>query len=167
MDPNVMGRESHGYSSWLGQKATRKPLVHRLFVRDLTPESHGNATGLGLADFTTARLVRSIDMAATYMNCLTSLAVLSPKIPVHFESDREVIANALATLALEDPRQARVVRIRDTLSLETIEVSDAYRAALDGRPGLTLGGPGAPWRFDAGGNLPPIAAAKDNDRSTT
>ncbi len=156
MDPNIIGRDTFGYSSSLGRTPERRPLVHRIFVRELTPESHGNASGLGLADFTTARFVRGMDLAKTYMNSLTSLTVLSPKIPMHFETDREVIARALGTLALADPRAARVVRIRDTLSLETMQISEACRPHLEGRPELTLEGDAAPLRFDAGGNLLPL-----------
>ncbi|HET6284695.1 MAG TPA: lactate racemase domain-containing protein [Polyangia bacterium] len=156
MDPNVIGRSSSGYVSTLTQAGPRRPFVRRLFVRELTPESHGNATGLGLADFATTRLVKAIDSGATYTNALTSLSVLSAKIPIHFDSDREVLANALATLAIDDARTARVVRIRDTLSLGQIEVSETLAREGDGRPGITLEGAPAPMRFDAGGNLLPL-----------
>jgi hypothetical protein len=63
MDPNVTGRWVHGYSSSLSDQAQTKPLARRIFVRDLTPETHGNAVGIGLADLTTTRLVRAMDYA--------------------------------------------------------------------------------------------------------
>ena len=156
MDPNVIGRSSTGYVSSLVQEGPRRPFVRRLFVRDLTPESHGNAVGLGLADFTTTRLVKAVDSVSTYMNALTSLSVLSAKIPIHFDTDREVLAHALGTLALEDVRAARVVRIRDTLSLGRLEISETLARESDGRAGTKVGGPPAPMHFDAAGNLMPL-----------
>src|SRR6185436_7792529 len=94
MDPNVTGRGVHGYSSRLSDRSS-SPIIRRIFVRDLTPESHGNAIGIGMADFTTARLVRSIDHAVTAMNAFTALSINSFKIPFGFENDREAIRTAL------------------------------------------------------------------------
>lgn len=163
IDPNVIGRGTAGYVSALLQDNPRRPFVRRLFVRDITPESRGNATGLGLADFTTSRLVRAMDPVATYTNALTSLSVLAVKIPIHFETDRQVLENALATLALDDPRTARVVRIRDSLSLEHLEVSTALLPECRGRPELVGAGPPGPMRFDATGNLLPLTAGPSAD----
>ena len=63
--------------------------------RDLTPETHGNAIGIGLADVTTSRLVRAMDLRVTYLNALTALTPQSAKIPIHFETDREAIERLL------------------------------------------------------------------------
>jgi hypothetical protein len=157
MDPNVIGRSVHGYSSALSDRST-KPKVHRLFVRDLTPESHGNAIGIGLADFTTSRVVRAIDPKSSYMNALTALSLLSVKIPITFDTDREAIARGLGTLALEDPSTARVVRIKSTLALEKLEVSESLAPLMNGRADLEpLRGP-EEMKFDPGNNLLPIGA---------
>jgi hypothetical protein len=152
MDPNVIGRSIHGYSSLLGDRSSQ-PVIRRIFVRELTPETHGNAVGIGLADFTTSRLVRSMDHSVTALNSMTALSLNSAKIPIHFETDQEAIAHALDSLALEDPTTAKVVRIQDTLSLEHLEVSTAFESALAGREDLeiTRGDHGLP--FDASGNL--------------
>ena len=125
MDPNIIGRGVHGYESVLGKTSHRKPLIRRLFVRDITPESHGNAIGIGMADVTTTRLVRAMNPQATFINALTSLTVQSAKIPMHFDTDREAIAQVLGSLALRDSSRAKVVRIADTLSLERLELSEA------------------------------------------
>lgn len=152
MDPNVIGRSIFGYSAALFETPTTRPIVRRIFVRDLTPDTHGNASGLGMADFTTRRLVDQINWEVTLMNALTSLAVTAAKIPICLETDREIIGIALATLALPDPSRARVVRIRDTLSVEILELSEAcledstVRALEPARP---LGG----MQFDPQGNL--------------
>ncbi|PYJ55728.1 MAG: hypothetical protein DME24_24220 [Verrucomicrobia bacterium] len=155
MDPNVTGRWVHGYSSSLGPDNQAKPLIRRIFVRDLTPETHGNAIGIGFADITTTRLVGAMDKQVTYINALTSLTPNGAKIPIHFDTDRECISQALSSLAIPDTRQAKVVRIADTLSLVNLEVSEAYASLVKQRGGLeALGDPGE-MRFDAMENLAP------------
>jgi len=126
MDPNVTGRWVHGYSTSLGSDNQTSPMIRRIFVRDLTAETHGNAIGIGFADITTTRLVNAMDKQVTYINALTSLTPNGAKIPIHFDTDRECITHALASLALPDVRQAKVVRIADTLSLVNLEASEVY-----------------------------------------
>jgi hypothetical protein len=152
MDPNVIGRQIHGYSL-VESEMPRHPRIRRIVVLDLTPESHGNATGIGMADFTTARVVRAMDAQVTYTNALTALSLQGSKIPIHFDTDREVISAALATLGLPDPRAARVVRIRDTLSLETLEVSESCLADLAAAADLAVVSEPQEMAFDAGGRL--------------
>jgi hypothetical protein len=158
MDPNVIGRSVFGYSSSLvNPSASAGPIVvRRIFVRDLTSQSHGNAIGIGLADFTTARLVRAIDPTSTYANALTSLTVHSAKIPISFDSDREAIGKGLETLCIADVREARVVRIQDTLSLSEFEASEAYSEAIETREDLIALGPSQDMLFDTAGNLLPM-----------
>ena len=158
MDPNITGRWVHRYSSAIGDGYQTSPTVRRLLVRDLTPETRGNAIGIGLADFTTSRLVRSMDQQVTYVNCLTSLTPNSAKIPIHFETDREALSRALDSLALPDPRQAKIARIADTLSLEHLELSEVYGDLLKQRSDLeTVAGP-QQIEVDSANNLRPLAA---------
>ena len=157
MDPNITGRAVHGYTSKLSEQ-TKRPILHRVYVRSLTPESHGNAIGIGMADFTSTRLVRSIDAAATSMNALTALSINSFKIPMSFDTDREAIRRALDTVPLVNGRSHRVVRIQDTLSLEKVEVSDAYAPELPKRRDLEPLGPARDLRFDREGNLAPLCS---------
>ena len=152
MDPNVTGRRIHGYSSLLGDRSAN-PVIRRIFVRDLTPETHGNAVGIGLADFTTTRLVRATNQSITALNALTALSLQSVKIPIHFETDREAITRALESLALRDVREARVMRIRDTLSLESVSVSAAFVALAAKRQDLQLLAEPQGMDFDPAGNL--------------
>lgn len=158
MDPNVTGRSVHGYSSELKRGARPAPFIRRIFVRDLTPESEGNAIGLGMADVTTTRLVRAMDQRKTAINALTSLTPQSAKIPVHFETDREAFELALESLALADATRARVVRIANTMELETLEVSAALFAEVEARPELTPVGELRDVEFDAAGNLAGLMA---------
>lgn len=152
MDPNVMGRWVHGYSSALAREGRPAPFVRRIFVRDLTPETHGNAIGIGFADFTTTRLVNGIDRHVTYTNALTSMTPQSAKVPIYYDSDRECIQRALVSLALDDTRAARVVRIADTLTLDSFFASESLLDEIN-RRGLELAEPFASVAFDLAGNL--------------
>ncbi len=152
MDTNTIGRSSNGYHLVPGQAAT-KPFIWRIFVRGLTLESHGNAIGIGLAEATTMRLVTGVDTAALYTNSLTSRSVLSAKLPMAFETDSEAIRAMLSSLPDADPTKARLVRIRDTLSLGTLEVSAALATEVEAHPALEPLGQAEPMRFDKSGNL--------------
>jgi hypothetical protein len=125
-------------------------------VRDLTPASNGNGIGLGLADFTTARLVKALNLQYTYMNGLTSLGLLPAKIPIYFDNDREGVEASLASLAVTDRGDLRVVRILDTLNLERFQASEPCLAVLNGRPGVKTAGKAREMDFDATGNLLPM-----------
>jgi hypothetical protein len=149
MDTNVIGRKPHG-------TVDRDPEVKRLFVRDLTPETAGNAYGIGLADFTTSRLVRAIDRRTTALNCLTAAHPEAAAVPIHFDTDRAAIDAALATIGLAPPERARIVRIRNTLSLTELDVAETCRAELAGRPDVEVVEPARELVFDAEGNLPPF-----------
>jgi hypothetical protein len=155
MDPNIIGRSLHGYSALLGERGG-KPSIRRIFVRDLTPESHGNAVGVGLADFTTTRLVRQMDARVTYLNALTALSLQSVKIPIHFETDREAVAAALQSLAMRDATQAKVVRIQDTLSLERLAVSESCAEGLRQRKDLEAVSGAEAMNFDISGQFPAL-----------
>jgi hypothetical protein len=151
LDPNIIGRGVDGYLSSLARQGRSAPFIRRIFVRDLTPETHGNAIGIGMADITTVRLVNAIDLPVTYTNALTALTPQGAKIPIYFETDRECIQRALASLATEDVSAARVVRICDTLNLQTLEISQSLAPEI--REGLSVESAFEAMRFDASGNL--------------
>jgi Lactate racemase N-terminal domain len=156
MDTNVIGRDIIGYTSSLHAESAVKPRVSRIFVRDITPASNGNGIGIGMADFTTARLVKSLNLQYTYMNALTSLGLLPAKIPIYFETDREAIEAALASLATPNPEELRVVRIADTLNLERFQVSESCVGTTNGHPGVTTAGAARAMEFDDAANLMPL-----------
>jgi hypothetical protein len=153
MDPNIIHRSVHGYSSLLMREATTKPFIRRIFVRGLTPESHGNAIGIGMADATTTRLVRSMDSRVTNINALTSLTPQCAKIPIAFDTDREAIERLLATLPITDMSSARVVRIADTLSVAEMEISETLWKTSKKTANLGMLNEVREIEFDAQGNL--------------
>ena len=133
-----------------------KPSYLRILVCDLTEESAGNATGIGLADFTTKRLVDKFDRKATYMNCITSLGPQKSRIPFHFDSDREAITVALDTIGLRTPEDARIVRIESTLKLSQIHISESLLESAQLMSSLEILSEPEPLGFDSNGNLPPL-----------
>lgn len=152
IDPNVTGRNRD-----LMGEFPHPTRVKRLFVRDLTENSMGNATGIGLADVTAKRLVDKIDFKATYMNCITGNSVEKAAIPMSFDTDREAIEVALGSIGLVSSKKAKIVHIQNTLRLNEVEVSETYGDELTERPDLkVLRGP-SPMRFDDQGNLLPLA----------
>jgi len=148
MDQNVIGRTVISY-----HRPDKKIDILRIFVRDLTADSEGNATAVGNADFTTKRLVDKIDARATYMNAVTSSCPEAVRIPVHFNTDREVIDTALNTIGLVQPQNARVVHVRDTLHLEEMYVSQAMLAEVEKSKSLSIVGAARPLKFGKDGNL--------------
>jgi len=151
MDTNVIGRPSNPHEPFPAE-----PKILWIVALDLTDESSGNATGIGNADFTTRRLVEKIDMKPTLINCITACAPGSAKVPATYETDREAIETALSCIGLTPPEGARVVRIKNTLRLGEIEVSEAFLPELAGRPELATLGEPAPLAFDAAGRLVPF-----------
>jgi hypothetical protein len=156
MDTNVIGRDIAGYISSLHPNGAITPRVARIFVRDLTPASNGNGVGIGMADFTTARLVKSLNLKYTYMNGLTSLGLQPAKIPIYFDNDREAIDAALASLAVPDTEKVRVVRIVDTLNLARFQMSESCLSAMNGHKGVTTAGGPQEMQFDNAANLLPL-----------
>jgi hypothetical protein len=159
MDPNIIGRGAHGYSTLFREQwaaALGLPVIRRIFVRELTPQSHGNAIGIGLADFTTRRLVEAMDRQATSVNVLTALSLHLAKTPMYFETDCEAIEQALVSACLADTAAARVVRIADTLSLEKVEVSEVYAGEFSQKPHIEPLAAPREMVFDRCGNLLPL-----------
>ena len=151
MDTNVIGKTPQEFT-W---EYAERPVVRRIFVRDLTPETGGNACGLGIADFCTQRMVDKMDRVSTYTNVITSGHPAAARIPIICESDREALEAALETLGELDPARARIVRIRNTLRLEEIEVSEAFMEEVQAREDLEALERPHPLAFDDAGNLVP------------
>src|SRR5690606_27702314 len=122
-------------------------------VRGLTEETHGNAAGIGNADFTTVRCVADIDLVATYTNVFSARVMQAAKLPVVLPNDRLALSGALVTLNHVSPGEARVVRVRDTKHLDTVWASKTVVEDVADRGDLELAGGFAPLMFDAEGYL--------------
>jgi hypothetical protein len=145
-DPNIMGRYPTPFASG-------GPKVSKMVILDLTEATHGNANGIGHAEFTTRKLVNKIDFPMTYANCLTSTVAQPGKLPIILDDDRDAILAAMKTCNARDLTQARVVRIKDTLRIGEIYISESMLAEAARTPEIEVIGSPAEMVFDAAGNL--------------
>lgn len=141
MDPNVTGRYPTPY-------AEGGPQVSKMVVLDLTAESQGNANGVGTADFTTQRLVDKTDWPATYLNGLTSTVCAPTKMATVLETDRLAIQAAIKTCNILDYATCRMVRIKDTLHLGEMYISQALLREAEAHPDIDILGSADSLSFD-------------------
>jgi hypothetical protein len=127
MDPNVIGRAVPG--QLIG--VPMRPEIQKIVVLSLTPESHGNAVGVGLADVTTRRLAEQIDFNATFANAITGSSLSGCRLPAFMEDDRTALQVALKICPRVEPATARVAAIQSTLHLKHLLLSEALRAEAE------------------------------------
>ncbi len=155
-DPNITGRNRRAIPWNFG------PKTKKIAVLGLTPETHGNATGLGGADIITMRLFKEIDVPSTYANIITSMNLDGGAIPIVMNDDREAIQLAVKTVVRVKPENCRIVRIRNTLELAQIQVSEPMLAEVRAHPDqFQIVSPSAPFAFDAEGRLVPLPSAHE------
>ncbi len=149
MDSNVTGRHRDITGDFC-----KYPHVMRIFVRDLSPGTDGNGNGIGLADVTTKRLVNGLDIEKTYKNALTAISPEKAAIPIHFATDREAVDACVKTIGhISQGLGPRIVRIKNTASLEFIQVSRVFEQEIIANRNLELVSPWETMRFDGEGNL--------------
>jgi len=153
IDPHVLGRIRVS-----GISDPPRPIVHMVAVLGLTPETHGNAIGIGLADVTTRRLVEQTDFEAMYTNALTAGMAGTKRafLPIVAPTDYAAIQAALHCCGRPDPENARIVRIKNTLMLGEIDVSESLLAEVAGQGSLSLVGAPFSLRFDGEKRLAPF-----------
>jgi hypothetical protein len=146
-DTNVVGRYHTPF-------ARGGPSITRIACLDITARSHGNGNGLGILDFTTRRAFEKFDFDNTYPNSLTSTVPMSVKIPMVLKNDRQAIQAAIKTCNILKKTDVRLARIRNTVALDEIAVSENLTPEVQARPGiLTAAGEPFALGFDASGNL--------------
>jgi len=148
MDSNVTGRHRDIVGDMFAS-----PHVKRIFVRDLSPASGGNANGIGLADFTTRRLVERMDRELTYVNSLAAISPEKAAIPVYLDNDRICLAACAKTCGRSNMNDLRVVRIKNTSSLEYLQISRTLEKEATAFSHLGIESPWQAFDFDGEGNL--------------
>jgi hypothetical protein len=148
IDPNIVGRILIEC-----QPEFESPKITRICALDLSPESHGNGTGCGIADLTTDRLLAAIDPVPFRMNNLTACFLWRSKLPFSFPTDRECIEMGIQTCWQPSRDKLRMAVIANTLELAEIWVSPALLEEAGKHPHLRVEGPPASAPFDAAGNL--------------
>lgn len=153
MDTNVIGRMRLADES----KSTAAAITN-IVALDVTEESHGNALGLGLADFTTTRLIGKLDTEAIYVNGLTAgvTAMNLCKLPMVLATDRAAVAAAIRTSGRPDLADVRLARIRNTLRLEYILTSPSSLPYLRPECDVDIVSPPRPFAVGADGALAPF-----------
>ncbi len=146
MDPNITGRYPTPYASG-------GPEINKMVVLDLTKETHGNANGMGTADFATRKLLDKVNFPMTYANGLTSTVVGPTHLPTILDNDRDAILAAIKTCNARNLTKASVIRIKDTLHLGEIWISEAMMEEARSTAGATLVGQAVAMEFDEQGNL--------------
>ena len=146
MDPNVTGTFGTPY-------ATKKKKKQTTVVLDISEASHGSFVGLGTADITTKRAFEKLDTDATYFNMMTTKVLGVGKIPMVMEDDRMAVQAAIKTLVDVNPKQVRMLYIKNTLSLQTILISEALFQESVGQAGVELLEGPRPLRFAPDGSL--------------
>jgi hypothetical protein len=150
-DTKVMNRGLLGKNTLPGMVK-----IQRVFTRDLTPESGGNATGIGLCDVIADRLYDKIDFPATWVNAFTSSILLSTMCPPHFADDRTCVEKIIMTCGKLDPTECSIAHIRNTMELGEFEISEALLPEIANNPDIEVIGEARELGFDATGALAPV-----------
>ncbi len=149
LDPNVAGR----FIRSNGPAYSDNPVVQHVAVLDLTPETHGNASGIGLAELMTLRVLQKIDFPSTYANCFTASHLAGTMLPAILESDRACIATAIKTTVRTTPETIRLVLIKNTLDVEEIWISPALVEQARAQAHLEVSETPVPMAFDDEGAI--------------
>ena len=135
-DPNILGK-----SFLLKEFVLPVPKIDRMVVLDVSPASHGSAVGIGIFDVTTRKLFDQLNMEAMYANDIALGCLDDCKIPLVAADEEEAIRVAVKVLQDNDPEKLKIVRIRDTLHMEEIQVSEDLLDVVKADPRLELLGP--------------------------
>ena len=125
MDTNIIGRKSQDHLV----NTSERPAIHHIYVRSLTRETGGNASGIGMAELCHQRVLDSIDKKITATNCITANHLTGAMIPIAFPNDLQAIETTVRLAGFVEPEEVAAMWIRDTLSLETIECSEVFYAS--------------------------------------
>ncbi|NND99648.1 MAG: DUF2088 domain-containing protein [Pirellulaceae bacterium] len=149
MDTNVVGRKSNDNAAMPDEF----PKIRLIYVRSLTKKTAGNASGIGIAEFCRTGMINEMDIQATRVNCLTAGHPTAAAIPIHYDTDVEVLTTALGQASHPDPSRMRWMWIRDTLHLDAVACSEAFWSEATARSDLEILCEPTPLSFDADRNL--------------
>lgn len=148
-DPNVTGRTCVLNPEGFSNIFTCRFMV----ILGLTEESHHNGCGLGVADLTTRRCLNSVDWGVTWTNMFNNMELQGGRIPMYVETDRDAIMCAVRALTADKRKAPRIVHIRNTAEIETIEVSESLLAEIADIKGIQQVSKPKDWDFDDQGFL--------------
>ena len=158
MDPTVTGRRPFA----IQEPEPDMPDIKRIYTRSLTAATHGNAMGIGSADFIHADLLAEINMTDSFINALTASTTRGVRIPPVVETDRAGLVAALSTIGIVDPETVRVLRATDTMRLERLYASPALVEEAREREDLRVVEDPSPVEFDDGTFASPTPHESDH-----
>jgi hypothetical protein len=157
MDTKVVNRSVYGdYNPWADE-----PRIERVFVRDLSDSSYGNAVGLGMADVIHDRLLQKVDWNATWINSLTASTPSAIRTPIHFPSDRECLERIAPTVGRLDLAAVTYGWIKNSLELGVLKLSENLQDDIRKNPLLEMLGPAEEMNFDEARNLGGVLSELD------
>jgi len=157
MDTKVVNRGVNGeYNNW-----PTAPKIHRIFLRDLSPQSYGNAVGLGMADVIHDRLLEKVDWTPTQINSLTASTPPAIRTPLHFASDRVCLEKIWPTVGKFDSREVTVAWIRNSLEIGYLAMTENLLPELRKNSLLEVVGEPFDWNFDQRGNLTSLSEIQE------
>ena len=149
MDTKVINRSVWGESNCF----PNLPMIRRVFTRELSEMSYGNAVGIGLADMVTDRLVDAVNWKTTQINSITANSITAVRTPIHYATDRECMENLALACGVFDPSTLKIARIRNTMHLDLIELSETLRDEIEANPSLEILET-RDWSYESGDLLP-------------
>jgi hypothetical protein len=161
MDTKVVNRSVYGEPNpWLSE-----PRIERIFVRDLSANSYGNAAGVGMADVIHDRMLQKIDWNPTHINSLTASTPAAIRTPIHFSSDRECLERIAPTVGKVDLADVTYGWIKNSMELGLLKLSENLRREIRKNPLLDIIGETEEMEFDQAGNLKGLTLQAENVRA--
>ncbi|MEA5001976.1 MAG: lactate racemase domain-containing protein [Christensenella sp.] len=145
-DPNISGR-------FIGPHATGGIKNQLVVTLSLTEESHGSAAGVGIFDAVSKRLYDQTDFEVTYPNAITNTVLLTVKMPIVMDNDRDTIAVGVKCCNKIDYANPRIIRIKNTAHIEDIYISEALMEEAKANPNIEILSEPQPFVFNEEGNL--------------
>jgi hypothetical protein len=146
LDTNVIGRRPFA----INEGEPNLPDIKRIYTRGLTETTHGNAMGMGSADFVHRDLLAEIDAPTTLINAITASTVRGVRLPPVVDTDRAGLVGCLSTVGVVSPETVRVLRVADTMHLSRMYASPALVAEARNRADLRVIEEPAPIEFESG-----------------
>ena len=152
MDTNIIGRKYNDHRA----DPCETPKITRIYVRSLTEQTHGNASGIGVAEFCHQKVVDQMDRASTALNCICGFHPSAAAVPIALPTDTKALETALNTVGYVEPQNAKVVWINNTLEIKKIVVSEALTDQVRAQKGLNIIQDAQLMQFDSQGDLLPM-----------
>jgi hypothetical protein len=146
IDTNVIGRRPFA----INEPAPDLPDIKRIYTRGLTETTHGNAMGVGSADFVHRDLLDDVDAPTTLINAITASTVRGVRLPPVVDTDRAGLVGCLSTVGVVSPEEVRMLRVSDTMHLRRLYASSALVAEARERDDLRVVEEPEPITFESG-----------------